>query len=192
MPGGRPVSAPPRKGGMALDREYAPSFVRSEDLKRATLGALASRGVTLEQIAEIALFLQKDYVPGLAMDICLKNVEHVLDKREVQNATLTGIELDMLAEKGALGEPLQSILRADESLYGVDEILAMSILNVYGSISYTNYGYVDKIKYGCLARLNAKDGNRVNAFLDDLVGAVAAAAASRIAHHHRDEVEGGD
>lgn len=160
-------------------------------MHEATLRALEARGVVLTEIAEITLFLQKNYVPGLTFEVCLRSVERVLQKREVQNAILTGIELDVLAERGQISEPLQSLLRADESLYGVDEILAMSILNVYGSISYTNYGYVDKIKYGRLASLNDKGGGHVNAFLDDLVGAVAAAAASRIAHHHRSEVEEG-
>lgn len=160
-------------------------------MHEATLRALEARGVALEHIAEITLFLQRNYIPGLTFEVCLRSVARVLRKREVQNAILTGVELDVLAERGQLSEPLQGLLRSDESLYGVDEILAMSILNVYGSISYTNYGYVDKIKYGRLASLNDKNGGRVNAFLDDLVGAVAAAAASRIAHHYRSEVEEG-
>ena len=164
-------------------------FVRSASLRDATLQALERRGVSLAEIAELTYFLQKDYVPGLTRELCLQNVEHVLAKREVQNAILTGVELDMLAESGRLSEPLQSMLRSDESLYGVDEVLALSILNIYGSIGYTNYGYIDKLKYGCLAGLNDKASGRVNCFLDDLVGAVAAAAASRLAHRHRSELE---
>ncbi|MBZ5798248.1 hypothetical protein K8353_50405, partial [Burkholderia contaminans] len=39
--------------------------------------------------------------------------------------------------------PLQDMIEHDEGLYGVDEILAFSIVNVYGSIGFTNYGYVD-------------------------------------------------
>lgn len=164
-------------------------FVRSGEIKRATLQALENRGVQLTEIAEITLFLQKDYIPGLTLDICLHSIEHVLAKREVQNAILTGIELDILAEKKLLASPLQNMIETDESLYGVDEILALSILNIYGSIGYTNYGYVDKLKYGILKKLNDKSTGKVNAFLDDLVGAVAAAAASRIAHHYRSELE---
>jgi len=168
------------------------TFVASERAHQATLARLQERGVKLEDIAEIALFLQEAYVPGLTLATCLDNVRHVLRKREVQNAILTGIELDVLAEQGLLSQPLQQMLETDESLYGVDEVLALSILNIYGSISYTNYGYVDKMKYGCLKRLNDKTSGQVNAFLDDLVGAVAAAAASRLAHHHRAVLEGLD
>ncbi len=174
-----------RQGGYWV----AELFVRSAALREATLGALEQRGVRLAEIAELTYFLQKDYILGLTMESCLQNVEHVLAKREVQNAILTGIELDLLAERRQLSEPLQSMLRADESLYGVDEVLALSILNIYGSIGYTNYGYIDKLKHGCLAALNDKSSGRVHCFLDDLVGAVAAAAASRLAHRYRSELE---
>ena len=47
-------------------------------------------------------------------------------------------------------EPLQDIIKVDDSLYGVDEVLALSILNVYGSIGFTNYGYIDRLKPGIL------------------------------------------
>ncbi|MBJ8032223.1 phosphatidylglycerophosphatase A, partial [Bacillus cereus group sp. N21] len=72
----------------------------------------------------------------LTIENCIENVKHVMGKREVQNALLTRIELDILAEKGVLSSPLQQMLETDESLYGVDEILALSILNLYGSISF--------------------------------------------------------
>ena len=103
-------------------------------------------------------------------------------KREVQNAIITGIQLDRLAEKKLLDEPLQSIVESDEGLYGVDEILAFSIVNVYGSIGFTNYGYIDKLKPGILKHLNDKSTGQCHTFLDDIVGAIAAAASSRLAH----------
>jgi len=109
-------------------------------------------------------------------------VERVLEKREIQNAIITGIQLDILAEQKALMEPLQSMIEKDEGLYGIDEILALSIVNVYGSIGFTNYGYIDKIKPGILGRLNDKKNGQIHTFLDDIVGALAAAASSRLAH----------
>lgn len=78
--------------------------------------------------------------------------------------------------------PLLDILEKDEGLYGIDEILALSIVNVYGSIGFTNYGYIDKQKPGILERLNDKSTGECHTFLDDLVGAIAAAASSRLAH----------
>ena len=99
---------------------------------------LEERGVTLNDIAELVHFLQSKYHDDLAMADCLENVDRVLAKREVQNTIITGIELDILAEQGKLQEPLQSILSSDEGLYGVDEVLALSIVKVYGSIGFTN------------------------------------------------------
>jgi phosphatidylglycerophosphatase A len=107
-----------------------------------------------------------------------------LTKREVQNAILTGIQLDRLAESKMLEEPLQSIVEVDEGLYGVDEILAFSIVNVYGSIGFTNYGFIDKQKPGILEKLNDKSSGKCHTFLDDIVGAIAAAASSRLAHRN--------
>lgn len=143
---------------------------------------MAARGVQTKDIAELVYFLQKKYHPELELDDCLANVERVLAKREVQNAILTGIQLDMLAEKNMLEEPLQSIIASDEGLYGVDEIMAFSIVNIYGSIGFTNYGYIDKEKPGILQFLNDKSTGMCHTFLDDLVGAIAAAASSRLAH----------
>ncbi len=163
--------------------DYHMSEKKNENLTETTARRwLKERGVEVQDIADLVYFLQQKYHEDLKIEDCLHNVERVLSKREVQNAIITGIQLDMLAEKGLLEEPLQSIIKTDESLYGVDEILAFSIVNVYGSIGFTNYGYIDKQKPGILRRLNDKSTGEVHTFLDDIVGAVAAAASSRLAH----------
>ncbi len=143
---------------------------------------LIERGVELSDIAELVYYLQSPYHDELTMDKCLANVDAVLSKREVQNAIITGIQLDVLAEEKKLTEPLQETIITDEGLYGVDEIIALSIVNVYGSIGLTNFGYIDKQKPGILKELNDKSGDKCHTFLDDIVGAIAAAASSRLAH----------
>ncbi|CAI9392679.1 phosphatidylglycerophosphatase A family protein [Niallia sp. Sow4_A1] len=148
---------------------------------------LHERGVNIEDIAKLVYILQEKYHNDLKMDDCIHNVERVLSKREVQNAIITGIQLDVLAEKKLLESPLQEIVETDEGLYGVDEVLAFSIVNVYGSIGFTNYGYVDKLKPGILQRLNDKSTGECHTFLDDIVGAIAAAASSRLAHRAKGE-----
>ena len=154
----------------------------NEGLHQKALSLIQERGVELTDIADLVLFLQTPYIKDLTQEECLSNVEAVLLKREVQNTILTGIQLDILAEQNQLMEPLQSIISTDEGLYGIDEILALSIVNVYGSIGFTNYGYIDKIKPGILAKLNSHEGDKIHTFMDDIVGAIAAAAASRLAH----------
>lgn len=162
--------------------------IKKETLKKMSRQLLLDRGVTIKDIAELVYFLQEKYVQDLTLDMCLENVEAVLNKREVQNAILTGIQLDIAAENYQVLEPLQEILETDEGLYGIDEILALSIVNIYGSIGFTNYGYIDKVKPGILEKLNSHEGNQVHTFLDDIVGAIAAAAASRLAHSEPDRL----
>jgi phosphatidylglycerophosphatase A len=182
-------------GGQWLRKEVLimskPNLYRlnSKEVAKATEQWLTKRGVTKEQIGQLVMFLQKDYFPELTLAECVLNVESVLSKREVQNAVLTGIQLDMLAEEGKLLPPLQDMITYDEGLYGCDEILALSIVNVYGSIGFTNFGYVDKLKPGVLKKLNDKNSGEIHTFLDDIIGAIAAAASSRVAHRKQAERE---
>lgn len=159
-------------------------------LEKAALDLLLERDVTIEEIAELVYDLQTPYNNSITMELCIDNVNAVLKKREVQNAILTGIELDVLCEEGKLSSPLQEIIKNDEGLFGIDEVLALSIVNVYGSIGLTNFGYLDKVKPKIIERLDSLKGDdEVNTFLDDIVGAIAAAAASRIAHAMPEEEE---
>lgn len=183
-----PEKITPKEEKMGIPERQAYSL-NSRKVAEATRSWLDKRGVKIEEIAELVLFLQQKYYPELTMEECVHNVEKVLEKREVQNAVLTGIQLDVLAEEGKLLSPLQEMIKNDEGLYGVDEILALSIVNVYGSIGLTNFGYVDKLKPGILERLNDKNLGPVHTFLDDIVGAIAAAASSRIAHNKQTERE---
>ena len=157
-----------------------------EELHEQTIAMLERRGVKLEDIGEIVLLLQKNYYPDLTLEFCVENIKAVLTKREIIHAILTGIALDELAEKKLLPEPLQDIVESDEGLYGIDEIIPLSIVNVYGTIGLTNYGYLDKEKLGIIKKLDRMKGVAVHTFLDDLIAAIAAATASKIAHSRKD------
>ncbi len=146
---------------------------------------IEKRGVSIRDIANVTLIIQQEYYAALTIEECERNVLRVLEKTEVQHVVFTGIALDELCEQGLLPEPLQSLVKSDYSLYGVDEILALGIVNVYGSIGFTNFGYVDKAKIGIIGEVDklGKTSNKCMTFLDDIIGALAAAAASRIAHN---------
>lgn len=152
------------------------------ELSHAARAKLLQRGVQIEDLAELVMHLQKKYNEDLTLAQCMESVEAVLTKREVAHAILTGIALDELAEGGLLPEPLQQIVESDEPLYGIDEILPLSISNLYGTIGLTNYGYLDKEKIGIIKALDGMKGVKVHTFMDDLAAAIAAAAASRLAH----------
>lgn len=163
--------------------------VHSKEVKEAVLKKLEDRGVTLEDIAEIVYEMQSPYISHLRIESCLDSVRAVLEKRELQHALLVGIELDTLAEKGLLSEPLQSIVETDEGLFGCDETLALGSVLGYGSIAVTTFGHLDKHKIGIIKKLDTKVGRQVHTFLDDLVASIAASASSRIAHRFRDQEE---
>lgn len=166
--------------------------VSSDIVAKAAMEALERRGVTINDIAEIVYEMQYPYNNELTLNHCIGSVERVLNKREVQHALLVGIELDELAEKGMLSQPLQQLIESDESLFGVDETLAIGSVLTYGSIAVTTYGHLDKKKMGIIHRLDTKGENGVHTFLDDLVGSIAASASSRLAHRIRDIEEAGE
>lgn len=163
--------------------------VHSREVEHAARTLLKDRGVKIEDISEIVYEMQAPYAQGLTMAECVDSVNAVLEKREIQHALLVGIELDVLAEKKKLSEPLQSIVESDEGLFGIDETIALGAVYGYGSIAVTTFGHLDKHKMGIIERLDTKRGNGIHTFLDDLVASIAANASSRLAHRLRDREE---
>lgn len=144
---------------------------------------LKDRGVEVRDISLLVYDLQKDY-NEISLEECDDAVIKVINKNESIHAILVGISLDEMAEKGMMDDGINKIITEDSSLFGLDEILALSIVNMNGSIALTNFGYVDKIKPGIIGVIDklGKEKKGCYTFLDDIVGAIAASAASRIAH----------
>lgn len=157
-----------------------------KNFKEKCISLLNERGVTIDDIAECAYYLQAQYHKNLKKEDFYSDISSVLDKTEVQSAILVAIELDKQAENGTIiDKDLEAILKSDEGLFGTDEVIAYGICNLYGSIALTNFGYIDKLKYGVIGKLNdpSKHDVSCNTFLDDIVGAIAAAAAGKFAHN---------
>ncbi|MFC7371843.1 phosphatidylglycerophosphatase A [Fictibacillus iocasae] len=163
--------------------------VHSRDVEAAARALLIERGVTTPDIAEIVYEMQAPFSPNLSLAECVESVEAVLTKREIQHAVLVGVELDKLAERKMLSEPLQSIVESDEGLFGVDETIALGAVFGYGSIAVTTFGHLDKYKTGIIRKLDTKTSEGIHTFLDDLVASIAANASSRLAHRLRDREE---
>lgn len=164
--------------------EKSPSNVYSEEeMQRLNIAVLEERGVTVDDIALLAFSAQSKYLDSLTVDECRESVLEILRKRDQFHAIMLAVNIDMLAEEGALMEPLQSIVKDDLGLFGIDEALAISIAGNYGTIGVTNFGNLDVNKPGKISILqNSK--THVHCFLDDVVGAIAAVAAIRIAQKH--------
>ena len=156
------------------------------DLKRKAINKIKERGVCLNDIAKLVLNLQKQYHPTLTLDECIFALDKVLSKREVLHTILTGIAIDEAVENKKFENTIREIINKDEGLYGIDEILALSIVNVYGSIALTNFGYLDKVKPGVIGIIDQKGkGNECHTFFDDIICALVASSCAKIAHEKR-------
>ena len=116
------------------------------------------------------------------MDEVIHSVKKILSLRDVFHLLQLGAEIDILAEKGLLSQPIQDIINYDLGVFGIDEIFGLDIARLYGSIGQTNFGDIDVNKPGIVHRLNeeGKKEGCCHTFLDDIVGAIAAAATIRI------------
>ena len=154
-------------------------------MNKDIIDLLALRNVSVEDIVECVVYLESEYTKSSVDEqFVLKIVLEILNKREVQHVIRTGIALDMMAEKNLIEDKvLENIILRDESLYGVDEVLAYGICNLYGSIALTNFGYIDRVKPCIIGRLNEPEDGSCNTYLDDIIGAIAASAASKSAHN---------
>ena len=144
---------------------------------------LKKRNVDLHALSKIAYHLQKQFLPQLNEQECYEELNSVLHKRELLNNVMVGLELDRLAEENKLKEPLLSIIRNDAGVFGVDESLALQIADIYGTIGVTNFGYLDRVKYGIIKQFD-EDPKHVNTFIDDLLGAIVAATCAKVAHKY--------
>lgn len=153
------------------------------NLKEKAIEKMKKRGICLDEIVELIWNLQKEYRPTLTIEECYRAFDKVLSKREVLHAILTGIAIDEAVENNNFDKTISRIIYDDEGLYGIDEILALSIVNVYGSIALTNFGYLDKIKPGIIQKIDQRGkGKECHTFFDDLLCAIIASACAKIAH----------
>lgn len=157
-------------------------YFSREEMERLNIEKLTERGVTVEDIAEVAYNQQLKYNPNVSMDEVIISVKKILSLRDVFHLLQLGAEIDILAEKGLLSQPIQDIINYDLGVFGIDEIFGLDIARLYGSIGQTNFGDIDVNKPGIVHKLNeeGKKEGHCHTFLDDIVGAIAAAATIRI------------
>ena len=151
-----------------------------------TVNKLKQHHIELHDIALIGYNSEKNYVAELTVEQVEAAVISILHKRVVQHQIWVALELDRLAEAHLLESPLQDLVENDDTLFGVDETLGTAIAMSFDTIGVTNYGYIDKIKVGLVGELDRKGKTTaaVTTFADDIVGALAAAAASKVAHKY--------
>lgn len=157
-------------------------YFSREEMFELNRDRLLERGVTIQEIAEIAFKQQSRYNKNVSMKTCVESVEKVLTYRDIFHLVQLSIEIDRLTEEGLFRSPIQEIMRADLGMFGIDELFGLDIASYYGVIGQTNFGDIDVNKPGVVKRLN-EEGKKesCHTFLDDVVGALAAAASTRVA-----------
>ncbi|MDY0064600.1 MAG: phosphatidylglycerophosphatase A [Bacilli bacterium] len=157
-------------------------YFSREEMFTLNRDRLLERGVTLRDIAEIAFKQQSRYNDNISMTMCMESVEKILSFRDIFHIVQLGIEIDRLTEQKAFRSPIQDIMQADLGMFGIDEIFGLDVASNYGTIGQTNFGDIDVNKPGIVKKLN-DDGKKgqCHTFLDDIVGAIAAAASTRVA-----------
>lgn len=159
---------------------------RTVTLYDHTVNLLTERGIKLYDLSKIVYDGQIDYVPEITLEECENAIKHVLKKREVQNAVITGVYLDKQSREDDNMDPyLKEILSNDESQFQVDELLSTAVSDVFGGIANSNRGYLDKTKPGIIGIV---DSDKYNVFLDDLLAAIVAGAEAYIANKRPDGV----
>lgn len=155
-----------------------------EEMLEMNVKTLKSRTVTVEEIAEIAFRQQSKWTDDVSMADCIDSVEKILSLRDVFHIVQLGAEIDRLTDIGAFEGPINDILAQDLGMFGIDELFGLELAGMYGTIGKTNFGDIDVNKPLVVDRLNGEgkhDGGMCHTFLDDIVGALAAAASTRVA-----------
>ncbi|MCF7925577.1 MAG: phosphatidylglycerophosphatase A [Candidatus Izimaplasma sp.] len=160
------------------------SLYSREEMLNMNIATLNERTVTVDEIAKIAFRQQSKWSSKISMNDCMESVQKILSLRDTFHILQLGAEIDRLTDEGAFKGPILNILKTDLGMFGIDELFGLELAGLYGTIGKTNFGDIDVNKPLVVDRLNS-DGKKPNGlchtFLDDIVGAIAAAASTRVA-----------
>ena len=164
-----------------------------EEMLEINIKTLKENGISVHDIALIAYNQQSKYIKDIPMSVCEESVLKILSLRDVFHHVQLGSEIDRLANLGMFQGPIQDILSSDLGLFGIDELVGLDIAGLYGVIGQTNFGDIDVNKPGIVHELNEQGKNgRCFTFMDDIVGAIAAAASTRVAQVMNEELANED
>ncbi len=158
-------------------------FSRQEMLEM-NIQTLKERTVSVKEIAEIAFRQQSKWTDDVSMVECIDSVEKILSIRDVFHLVQLGAEIDRMTDEKMFKGPIQDVLSQDLGMFGIDELFGLELAGMYGTIGKTNFGDIDVNKPLVVDRLNEEGkhpGGMCHTFMDDVVGALAAAASTRVA-----------
>ena len=163
---------------MATNKKY---YYPDSELYAYVRGELDKRNINEKTVGEAAYELQHEYLPHLTVSDFGNELNNILAKREVLNILAMGFTIDNFAQKKQLPSPLQDIMENDAGVWQLDEMFAVSIAQLYGMLSVTNFGYADKAKVGWASSLD-NSPDHITVFADDLFLALVSAVIGRCGH----------
>lgn len=155
-----------------------------EEMLEMNIQTLKERTVSVDEIAEIAYRQQKKWSENISYADCVDSVHKILSLRDTFHLLQLGAEIDRLTDENAFKGPILDVLKVDLGMFGIDELFGLELAGLYGTIGKTNFGDIDVNKPLVVDRLNSDgkhEGGMCHTFLDDIVGAIAAAASTRVA-----------
>lgn len=140
-------------------------------------------GIKLTDLAEIAKVKINRFRPEVTLEPNVRAVKAVLAKREIQNALVTSINLDVLAENKLLVGPLQGMMLDDRGTFGIDELM-MNLAELYGTIALTSAEELDLHKTGIIKEVDdlGKQTEWCTTFLDDQLCMIVGCAVGKLSH----------
>jgi len=162
-----------------------------EEMLEMNVQTLKERTVSVEEIAVIAYRQQKKWTDDISLKECVDSVEKILSLRDTFHLLQLGAEIDRLTDERMFKGPILDILSTDLGMFGIDELFGLEIAGLYGTIGRTNFGDIDVNKPLVVDRLNGDgkhEGGMCHTFMDDIVGAIAAAASTRVAQMSNEDL----
>lgn len=143
------------------------------------------------ELVGIAYEFQYEHLPTVSKRVYEVALEDLLENRYVQDLIITGLVLDDLANYNSLAIELNGndtdkyflrMMKKDDGLYMVDEVIAMGIAEAGGKLATTLFGYFDVKKPDYIAKLEQRSalvGNSTT-YLDDILLALIAGMISMV------------
>ncbi|MTI69694.1 MAG: hypothetical protein FH751_05490 [Firmicutes bacterium] len=130
---------------------------------------LNDRSITLEKIAYLVKEIKND---DKNINFYIDSISNILSIKSIQDLITLGVIIDIYTENKLLPKELLTLLNND-SLFELDKLISLSVLNEFGAEAIINYSIISKSD----TLKEILDNKKINKFLDDIICVIASAAS---------------
>ncbi|MTI65655.1 MAG: hypothetical protein FH753_03555 [Firmicutes bacterium] len=130
---------------------------------------LNDRSITLEKLAYLVKELRND---DENINFYIDSILNILSIKSIQDLIILGVIIDVYTENKLLPKELLTLLNND-SLFELDKLISLSVLNEFGAEAIINYSIISKSN----TLKEILDNKNINKFLDDIICVIASAAS---------------